>query len=175
MQRNVWMAIGFVLLLLIGVFYVLSNNQVKSEREKEIELNTANHNFEKVLAYENDYMGNASNMGNLFNNIPLSSYKDNIELDSDAFTFIINYDTTSDEEAEKAVIYNATAAFVLVKNLEVINMRFLNNSYVVTRENVEEWFGGDLKELIDPSMFKEKVQKPLLKSEINDWLASYTN
>lgn len=175
MQKPIWLAVGAALVLLLGVFYVLSNNQVKSEKEKETQLNTATHHFEKVLAYENDYMGNASNIGNLFNNLPLANYKESIELNSEAFILTVNYDTTSDEKAEKAVIYNATAAFVLIKNLEVINMRFSNQSYVVTRESVEEWFGGNFAGLIEPSVFKESVQDQLLKSNTSEWLASYTN
>ena len=141
MQKSIWFIIGIVLMLLIGVIFVLNGNQKQVEEDKMQQLSVSTHDFQKVLAYENDFMGNASNMNNLFNNLPLSNYKGMVELDSESFIFTVNYDTVGDDQT---VIYNATAAFVLIKNLEVIEMHFTNRSYVITRENVEKWFGSNL-------------------------------
>jgi len=167
MQKSIWFIIGIVLMLLIGVIFVLNGNQKKAEEGEMQQLSVNTHDFQKVLAYENDFMGNASNMNNLFNNLPLSDYKGSIELDSESFIFTVNYDTVGDD---KAVIYNATAAFVLIDNLEVIEMHFTNQSYIITRENVEKWFGSNLEQLTDPAHFKEKVQKPLMNDDGKGWL-----
>lgn len=167
MQKSIWFIIGIVLMLLIGVIFVLNGNQKQVQEDEMQQLSVNTHDFQKVLAYENDFMGNASNMNNLFNNLPLSNYKGTIELDSESFIFTVNYDTVGDDQA---VIYNATAAFVLVKNLEVMEMRFTNRSYVITRENVETWFGSNLEQLTDPAGFKEKVQKPLMNDDGKGWL-----
>ncbi|WP_411748053.1 DUF4825 domain-containing protein [Psychrobacillus psychrotolerans] len=171
MQKTIGLVVGIALVLLIGVFYVLSNNQKQVEKEDVKQLSVETHNFNKVLAYENDYMGNNSNITNLFNKLPLSNYKYSVELEPDTFTAAINYNTSSDE---KAVIYNTTAAFVLIKNLEVIDMRFSDQSYVMTRENVEQWFGDDFERLIDPSIFKDKVQNALMESTTTNWIDQYT-
>lgn len=167
MQKSIWFIIGIVLALLIGVIFVLNGNQKQAEKDGMQQLSVSTHDFQKVLAYENDFMGNASNMNNLFNNLPLSNYKGAVELDSESFIFTVNYDTVGDDQT---VIYNATAAFVLIKNLEVIEMRFTNQSYVITRENVEKWFGSNLDQLTDPARFKEKVQKPLMNDDGKGWL-----
>lgn len=171
MQKTIGLVVGIALVLLIGVFYVLSNNQKQVEKEDVKQLSVETHNFNKVLAYENDYMGNNSNITNLFNKLPLSNYKYSVELEPDAFTAAINYNTSSDD---KAVIYNTTAVFVLIKNLEVIDMRFSDRSYVMTRENVEQWFRDDFESLIDPSIFKDKVQNALMESAITNWIDQYT-
>ncbi|MFJ7828076.1 DUF4825 domain-containing protein [Psychrobacillus sp. NPDC096623] len=171
MQKTIGLVVGISLVLLLGVVYVLSNNQKQVAQEDVKQLTVETHDFQKVLAYENDYMGNNSNITNLFNNLPFSNYRDLVELDSDTRTFVVNYNTSGDE---KTVIYNATAAFVLIKNLEVINMRFSHQSYVITRENVEQWFEDDYASLIDPKVFKEKVQNPLLESTMTDWINQYT-
>ena len=167
MQKSIWFIIGIVLMLLIGVIFVLNGNQKQVEEDEMQQLSVSTHDFQKVLAYENDFMGNASNMNNLFNNLPLSNYKGMVELDSESFIFTVNYDTVGDDQT---VIYNATAAFVLIKNLEVMEMRFTNRSYVITRENVEKWFGSNLEQLTDPALFKEKVQKPLMNDDGKGWL-----
>lgn len=170
LHKTMWIIVGIVLILLIGVFYVLNSNQKQVKQGDMNQLHVETHNFQKVLAYENDYMGNASNSNNLFNNLPLSNHKRTIELNSDTFTFIINYDAKSDE---KVVIYNATAAFVLIKNLEKVDMHFSDQSFEITRDNVEEWFGGNLATLIAPTVFKKKVQEPLLKNNISEWIYQY--
>lgn len=162
---------GISLVLLLGVVYVLSNNQKQVAQEDEKQLTVETHDFQRVLAYENDYTGNNSNITNLFNNLPFSNHRDLVELDPNTRTFVINYNTSGDE---KTVIYNATAAFVLIKNLEVVNMRFSDQSYVITRKNVERWFGDDFDRLIGPAIFKEKVQNPLLESTTTDWINQYT-
>lgn len=167
MHKTTWSIIGIALILLVGVFYVLNSNQKQVKQGDMDQLDVKTHNFQKVLAYESDYMGDASNINNLFNNLPFSDHKGTIELDSDTFTFIINYDVESDD---KVVIYNATAAFVLIKNLEIVDMRFSDRSYEITRNQVEGWFGPDFEVLIDPTVFKEKVQQPLLESNTSEWI-----
>ena len=171
MQKTIGLVVGIALVLLLGVVYVLSNNQKQVEKVDMEQLSVETHNFKKVLAYENEYMGNNSNITNLFNNLPLSNYRDLVELKPDTHTFVVNYNTSGDE---KMVIYNATAAFVLIQNLEVVDMRFSDQSYVITRENVERWFSDDFDRLIDPAVFKEKVQNPLMESTVTDWVHQYT-
>ena len=171
MQKTIGLVVGIALALLLGVVYVLSNNQKQVEQEDVEQLSVETHNFKKVLAYENQYMGNNSNITNLFNKLPLSNHRDLVELKPDTFTFVVNYNTSGDE---KTVIYNATAAFVLIKNLELVDMRFSDQSYVITRENVEQWFGDDFDKLIDPAVFKKKVQNPLMESTGSDWIDQYT-
>lgn len=139
-------------------------------QEDTDQLSVNTHHFKKILAYENDYMGDASNINNLFNHLPLSNYKGPIELDSENLIFTIQYDTASDK---KAIIYNATAAFVLIKNLEKVSMHFSDQTYIVTRENVEEWFGRDFAKLLDPDVFEVKVQEPLLENNTDTWLNQY--
>ncbi|WP_277583993.1 DUF4825 domain-containing protein [Psychrobacillus antarcticus] len=171
MQKTIGLVVGIAFVLLLGVVSVLSNNQKQVEQEDMEQLSVETHNFKKVLAYENEYMGNNSNITNLFNNLPLSNYRDLVELEPDSHTVVVNYNASGDE---KTVIYNATAAFVLIKNLELVDMRFSDQSYVITRENVEQWFGDDFEKLIDPVLFKQKLQNPLMDSTVTDWIDQYT-
>ncbi|KQL34628.1 DUF4825 domain-containing protein [Psychrobacillus sp. FJAT-21963] len=174
MQKNTWLIIIMAMLLLIGVVYVLNNNQKNVIEDKTSQLSVATHSFEKVLAYENDYMGDAANTSNLFNNLPLANDKKSIEMDSEKLILVVNYDSLSSEETEKAVIYNTTAAFVLIKNIEEINLQYSDRTYVVKKANVKEWFGNDFSQLINPEVFKKLVQNPLLEKDSGAWLNLYT-
>lgn len=99
MQKTIGLVVGIALVLLLGVVYVLTNNQKQVDQEDLEQLTVESHDFKKVLAYENDYMGNNSNITNLFNNLPLSDRRGVVELNSDTFTFIVHYNTSGDEKS----------------------------------------------------------------------------
>jgi len=148
----------------------------KVKKEELMLQDPRTHNFEKVLSYENDYMGNASNLGNLFGALPLNEYKGTFEMDPEIYSLVMDYNTSAEElgeTAKQAVIYNTTAAFTLIGNLEVSEMRFQDKSYTVTKENVEKWFKTTLVDLKDPVVFKERVQDRLTE-DIDAWVVAYT-
>ena len=166
--------IGVSLFIWIQFFEV--PNKVKIG-EAKIQQDPATHKFEDVTTFEDPYMGDNSNMNNLFQALPLNDQKGTLEMDSDAFSLIVYYNTTAAEhghKAEQAVIYNTTAAFTLIGNLQIVEMRFEDKSYTVTRENVEKWFGTTLVDFKDPETFKEKVQEKNKNEDIDKWILAYT-
>ena len=68
--------------------------------------------------------------------------------DPEEFRFTVNYDETIDEigvkRVEKAILYNATAIFALIENMEIVDFSFPDRTYTVTRKRVNEWFGEDV-------------------------------
>ena len=166
--------IGVPLFIWIQFFEV--PNKVKIG-EAKIQQDPTTHKFEEVTSFEDPYMGDNSNMINLFQSLPLNDHKGTLEMDSDMFSLIVHYNTTAAElgrKAEQAVIYNTTAAFTLIGNLQIVEMRFEDKSYTVTRENVEQWFGTTLVDFKDPEEFKGKVQEKLEKEDIDNWIMAYT-
>lgn len=166
--------IGVPLFIWIQFFEV--PNKVKIG-EAKIQQDPATHKFEDVTTFEDPYMGDNSNMNNLFQALPLNDQKGTLEMDSDVFSLIVYYNTTTAElgqKAAQAVIYNTTAAFTLIGNLQTVEMRFEDESYTVTRENVEQWFGTTLVDFKNPEEFKEKVQEKLKKEDIDKWILAYT-
>ncbi|MER2089585.1 MAG: DUF4825 domain-containing protein [Sporosarcina sp.] len=122
-------------------------------------------------------MGNASNISALFQSLPLNDEKGTLEMDSEKFVLVVNYsslENNSERKVKQSVIYNTTAAFVLIKNLQKIEMRFPDESFIVLRNNIEKWFGTDLTEMKDPVQFKNNVQDPLKKNDLIEWLGAYT-
>lgn len=161
-------------LLFIWIQFFVGPNKV--EKEERMQQDPETHNFEKVLPYEDAYMGNASNIGNLFGALPLNQYRGTYEMDSELFSLVMNYNTSTlgyEDIVKRSVIYNTTAAFTLIGNLEEVEMHFQNKPYIVTRENVEKWFGTTLIDLKDPLIFKERVQDKL-NGDISQWLKVYT-
>lgn len=174
-QRKIMIAfliIGVPLFIWIQFFEVPSKAKIGEEKMQQ---DPKTHVFEKVTKYESLYMGDASNLGNLLNELPLNEYKDGIELDSDDLTLLVDYDvnaTEIEEKAKQSVIYNSTAAFALVENLQQMDMQFRDKTYEVSRDRVEQWFGMTLIDFKDPEVFQEKVQSQL-KEDISPWFLAY--
>ncbi len=98
--------------------------------------------IENIVQYQNPYVGNNSNTGNLFNSLPLSEHGFVFEIDSENCGLTIDYHFTdwyNNENlyTEKALLYNAVTAFVLIENLESIKFNFSGSAYEITREKIE--------------------------------------
>ncbi len=165
--------IGVPLFIWIQFFEVPNKVRIGEERMQQ---DPKTHSYEDVAKYESEYMGDASNLNNLLNELPLNEYKESIELDSDDLVFKVDYDVQAaeiEEKAQQGIIYNSTAVFALIENVEQMEMKFDDETYSVSRDSVEKWFGTTLVDFKDPEIFQEKVQKQLTK-DILPWFLAYT-
>ncbi len=64
----------------------------------------------------------------------------------------------------KDLIYNSTAAFALIDNLEKINYNFANLTYSVTKKEIDELYDLALPELLSEDNWKSQVQDRLKDS-----------
>ena len=99
--------------------------------------------IDNILKYQNKYVGNNSNTGNLISNLPLSEYGYVFEIDSNNLGLTIDYHITdwyiNDEMyVERALVYNSVALFSLIENLQYVTYNFTGNSYTIKREKVQE-------------------------------------
>lgn len=165
--------IGVPLFIWIQFFEV--PNKVRLGEEK-LQQDPTTHVFENVIKYRSLYMGDASNLSHLVAELPLNEHVELIELDADDLAVVVDYDvktTEIEEKAKQSVIYNSTAAFALIENLEQVNMQFQDKMYTVSRDRVEKWYGTTLVDFKDPKVFQEKVQQQL-KDDISPWFIAYT-
>lgn len=167
--------VGLISFVWMELIYLPGQEKMQAEEDLK-QLHPEMHHFEKVLKYENLYMGNASNTSQLFRDLPLSQRVESFEMDPDQFLLIVKYHEPENESelvVQQSIIYNTTTAFVLIQNLQQVELRFPNESFIVNRASVEEWFRTDLLELINPAEFKKKVQEPLKDENLEEWLAAY--
>lgn len=144
--------------------------------EEKMQQDPKTHSYENVVQFESAYMGDASNLNNLLNELPLNEYKESIELDSKELELKVDYDVAATEIEEKArqgIIYNSTAVFALIENVEQMEIKFDDEVYSISRDRVERWFGTTLIDFKDPETFQEKVQQPLTE-DISSWFLAYT-
>lgn len=159
----VLLAIGVILYGVVQFGVILPNN---AEKEKYVlqQKDPLTHDFNNILKYKNDYMGNASNIINLFYNLPLSDLGIRFELFPETLTLEVDYQGESaridEEKLKTALIYNSMAAFTLIANLEQINFVFPDGAYRTTRHGFQDEFGS-FADILNENSWNEKVQNKL--------------
>lgn len=175
--------------MLIGI---KQTQEKKAYARAQFDATTSDIDF--ITPYKNPYMGNASNIINLFYHLPLSGSSMKFHLFPDKLTAQVTYENTmlqagktnlkniSDDaklyqnvtdndatmEVKKSLIYNSTAAFALIDNLNSIEYIFSDVSYQVKRSDVESIY-PDFKDIRNTNHWNKRVQKPLGKGDyIND-------
>ena len=164
--------IAIVVLLVIGVIGItLVEAYLKPERrrqEQQYMLEQADpltHDFAGVLRFKSMYMGDNSNFINLNAALPLQDIERTFVLHPDTLTAEIFYRKKAallDQDLlKRALIYNSTANFTLIDNLEVLTIHFEGTTYTITREALDRWYGVRLSGLQDESVWGKEVQRHL--------------
>ncbi|WMJ87381.1 DUF4825 domain-containing protein [Anaerocolumna sp. MB42-C2] len=186
---NVLLIMGAILYIVVR--FIIIPDSVRKEMEyNKAQYNAVTHNLNSILPYKSPYMGDASNIINLYNNLPMTVDR-TFQLLSDELTLVIYYkdtflqvgeksvemqeDETNDsngkqnqvyqDEVFKDLIYNSTAAFALIDNLKKINYNFTDINYSVTRDMIEELYTVKLSELLTEKNWSVLVQDKLKDSE----------
>lgn len=127
--------------------------------------------IENIIKYKNKYIGNNSNDSYLIGNLPLSEYGYVFEIDSINLGLTIDYHITDwyineNQYLEKCLIYNTVSIFALIDNVEQIIFNFSGNSYIVTRNQIEELY-PNYDEIVSNEINQNNFYK-YLENKMND-------
>ncbi len=163
------MAIGLVMYAIVN-FIIIPHNNAKQEKYLSEQLNPITHDINYILKYKNKYMGNASNIANLYHHLPLADINKDFELLPDELMLIVNYkDTVSnigDEKVKSCLIYNATASFALIDNLDNITYHFTGTTYSVSRTDIENLY-DHFEHITDEAAWQSKVRGKLNEDDVS--------
>lgn len=128
--------------------------------------------IDNIKKYQNKYIGNNSNIGNLVNNLPLSEFGYVIKIDSENKGLIISYNTTdwyhnNDLYITKGLIYNSVSIFTLIENVTYIKFNFSGSSYEVSRNVIENNYPNYYK-IIDNNKINEDNFNKYVENKLND-------
>lgn len=128
--------------------------------------------IDNILKYQNKYVGDNSNTGNLINNLPLSEYGYVFEIDSNNLGLTIDYHIADwyindGMYLEKSLIYNSVSIFALIENVEYIEYNFSGSSYKITRQTVEANYPNYSTIVLNGKIDKEKFNQ-LVENKMND-------
>jgi hypothetical protein len=150
-------------------FWILPANEAKQAEFARNQTDALTHDISTIQDYKSPYVGNASNIGGLFENLPLKNVGKKYEIDSKNCILTVNYMDTvwniGEEKVQRDLIYNSVAAMAAIDNLSEITYQFPGNSYSFQRKRIEEIFGTPLSDLLTPETWKTKVQNKLSSKE----------
>lgn len=163
-----------IVLLIIGVaalfvveFGFKANIRHQQQQNALAQLNPQTNNFNNIVKFKNLYVGNNSNDVNLNANLPLANVPHTFSIDSTTRELDVHY-TKSEQDLgmamsqfQESLVYNATANFALIDNLNAITFSFPGNAYRVTRTQVQAWYGVAPSKLSSETTWKQKVQNKL--------------
>lgn len=172
------LCVGAVLFGIVQ-FIIVPNNNAQKEAFEKAQLDPLTHDIKYIEEYKSKYMGDASNIINLYSNLPLADVSHDFEMKPDDLKLIVNYKETVSRIGEKQtqgkLIYNATVSFALIDNLERIVYNFTGDAFEVSRSDVEAFY-PDWDRIMDnviwDTQVRNKLGDPAYVSEIFDALFS---
>lgn len=160
----VLLAVGILLFCTVQ-FLVLPEIQRKEEAYAMNQTDALTHDIASIEDYRFPYVGNASNVGGLFEHLPLSDVGKSYEIDSEKCILTVNYhDTVShigEEKVQRDLIYNSASAMAAIDNLAGVTYHFDDNSYSFDRKDMEDLFGSPLSDLLSPERWSDELQSQL--------------
>ena len=105
-------------------FWIIPTEEAKQADYARNQTDALTHDISAIEDYRFPYIGNASNIGGLFENLPLNDISKKYEINSDNCTLTVNYlDTVwniGEEKVHRDLIYNSAAAMAAIDNLTAI-------------------------------------------------------
>ncbi|MGC4017887.1 MAG: DUF4825 domain-containing protein [Muricomes sp.] len=159
-------------LLLIAVilfsaiqFWILPTERAKQVEYARNQTDALTNDISEVENYKSPYIGNSSNIINLFGTLPLNNLPMKFEINSDDCSLSVNYSDSigivGEEKVKQDLIYNSVAAMAAVDNLSQITYNFSDNSYSFDRQQIENILGSPLSGLLDKKIWNKQVQSKL--------------
>ncbi|MFC6464839.1 DUF4825 domain-containing protein [Marinilactibacillus sp. GCM10026970] len=159
---------------------VLPERHQAEERYAQEQLSPLTQDFNYIAEYESDYLGDNSNTFNLFRSLPMTQDEMTFQLYPEELGVEIHYPTTLNESAHstittdrdneygqkeeniayRALLYNTTAAFALIKNINQLTFEFQDSRFDFKRSDFESMY-SNLDQLLDEDTWIQKVQQPL--------------
>lgn len=136
--------------LILGIFVILICSYLLIRINFKTE-ETHTYAIEHYIEYNHLYMGNASNLSQLFHRLPLSEKGLTLEIFPESYSVKINYAVLEEKHLptlEKQIKYNSIVAFSLIDNLEHITYNFDSQFYSLSRQTVKKWFDLPLRDLL---------------------------
>jgi hypothetical protein len=122
-----------------------------------------------IFRYKGSYIGNNSAVGNIAYHLPQSKvFKQfTLETQKKPYGMTLEYgDATG--VIKNNVITTATYMFTLIKNAEWVTIVYPYGKYTLTREQLQQWYGKDLSEIINEKDLINLIQTNLKdKNKVN--------
>ncbi|MBE4909866.1 DUF4825 domain-containing protein [Bacillus luteolus] len=125
---------------------------------------------ENLFEFKDSYVGDAGAVGNITRQLPKPSGEQisgmELQTSEEPYGIILNYIAVEHSEDietnySELAIYNATIILSLVKNADWVNFNFINQEFEVRREDLQKFYGKDIREFNTEEELRMFMQKKL--------------
>lgn len=142
------------LVVLMALVVLISGCGVEQGLENEQSLQFREQQVENLLEHKGSYIGDASNVVNILRLLQIRY--DSVILDTDAEPYVIEIEKVKVQHEDEFLeisqeeqAYRVAMIFALVKNVSIVTFIGDDDTETYTREEIEEKYGVDLRELKD--------------------------
>ncbi len=148
---------------------IVPANQSKQAKYGQTQTDSLTHDIAVIRDLHVTYVGDISNVIQLFNMLPLNNIPMMFQIDPDNCALTVNYlDTVwnvGEEKVERDLIYNSVAAMAVIDNLTAISYEFSGAAYSFERKEMENVFSSPLCNMLKEDDWNEMVQAKLYSSD----------
>lgn len=143
----------FILTAAVLLFAVCNLSACQSLAEKQ-----------DIFQWNDSYVGDNNAISSIINQLPNADAFDSIELQTaeKPYGITLHYqEITGDDiiqEYQYTALYNATFLFTLVQNVENVTFVFADQSYTLSRSELENWYDTGLGNLANETDVKQLIE-----------------
>ncbi|RJG26558.1 DUF4825 domain-containing protein [Paenibacillus thiaminolyticus] len=118
-----------------------------------------------IFQYKNSYIGDNSAIGSILGILPQSDRLKQFSLSTaeKPYRITLQYNEAaspmSESEIRETVIFNATFLFALVQNVDQVHLELEGQSYLITREQLQSWYGKELDQFENEQDLRNLTQE----------------
>lgn len=154
-----------VVLFVVIQFVIVPANEKRQNEYAVNQTDSLTHDYTVIENYKNPYIGDSTNVSQLFYALPLNDVPMKFEIDSEDCTLTVYYLETvwniGEDKVHRDLIYNTVAAMAAIDNLKAITYEFSGTQYSYTREQIEKIFKTPLSSLLSEDIWEESLQNNL--------------
>ncbi len=171
MSKKNWLIVALLLIGVVGIAALEGFIKPKADEQAvqyEAEQNDPlTHDIRNSLSFASPYMGDAGNLINLNASLPMRDIERTFQLYPEELTAEIRFQARAgdlqEEKLKQLLVYNSTANFAMIDNLEKLIFAFEDQTFTIRRDEVESWYGNQvtLASLRDARTWEKEVQSRL--------------
>lgn len=118
-----------------------------------------------IFQYKDSYVGDNSAIGSILGMLPQSDRLKQFSLSTadKPYRITVQYNEAaspmSESEIRETVIFNATFLFALVQNVDQVHLELEGQSYLITREQLQSWYGKELDQFENEQDLRNLTQE----------------
>jgi RNA polymerase-interacting CarD/CdnL/TRCF family regulator len=120
---------------------------------------STNQSNRDMFQCKGTYIGDNSAVAEIIKKLPQNqSFKElSLQTKQKPYGMTVKYGDVK-TKIKSDIVNNATYLFALIKNVNTITFQYPSEKYTVTRQQVQNWYGTDIRKILSEEQLKKLIQ-----------------